>query len=207
MTVFRVMQIVVVTDDLLKEELLADGVLAGARVEWISEIEELNKYPNAEACIDLLFTPTEERIQLLQQKDIVIINSVEYTLTETHQDFVRINGWNTFLKSATIEASAGTANRAKAENVFDCFHKKISWLPDTPGFVTPRVVSMMINEAYMALQDGVSTMDEIDIAMKLGTNYPYGPFEWAEKIGRGKITALLEKLSLQNPLYTPASSL
>lgn len=207
MTVFRVMQIVVVTDDLLKEELLADGVLAGARVEWISEIEELNKYPNAEACIDLLFTPTEERIQLLQQKDIVIINSVEYTLTETHQDFVRINGWNTFLKSATIEASAGTANRAKAENVFDCFHKKISWLPDTPGFVTPRVVSMMINEAYMALQDGVSTMEEIDIAMKLGTNYPYGPFEWAEKIGRGKITALLEKLSLQNPLYTPASSL
>ncbi|HEU0110253.1 MAG TPA: 3-hydroxyacyl-CoA dehydrogenase family protein [Flavisolibacter sp.] len=207
MTVFRVMQIVVVTDDLLKEELLADGVLAGARVEWISEIEELNKYPNAEACIDLLFTPTGERIQLLQQKDIVIINSVEYTLTETHQDFVRINGWNTFLKSATIEASAGTANRAKAENVFDCFHKKISWLPDTPGFVTPRVVSMMINEAYMALQDGVSTMDEIDIAMKLGTNYPYGPFEWAEKIGREKITALLEKLSLQNPLYTPASSL
>lgn len=207
MTVFRVMQIVVVTDDLLKEELLADGVLAGARVEWISEIEELNKYPNAEACIDLLFTPTGERIQLLQQKDIVIINSVEYTLTETHQDFVRINGWNTFLKSATIEASAGTANRAKAENVFDCFHKKISWLPDTPGFVTPRVVSMMINEAYMALQDGVSTMEEIDIAMKLGTNYPYGPFEWAEKIGRGKITALLEKLSLQNPLYTPASSL
>lgn len=207
MTVFRVMQIVVVTDDLLKEELLADGLLAGARVEWISEIEELNKYPNAEACIDLLFTPTEERIQLLQQKDIVIINSVEYTLTETHQDFVRINGWNTFLKSATIEASAGTANRAKAENVFDCFHKKISWLPDTPGFVTPRVVSMMINEAYMALQDGVSTMEEIDIAMKLGTNYPYGPFEWAEKIGRGKITALLEKLSLQNPLYTPASSL
>ena len=66
---------------------------------------------------------------------------------------------------------------------------------------------MMINEAYMALQDGVSTMDEIDIAMKLGTNYPYGPFEWAEKIGREKITALLEKLSLQNPLYTPASSL
>lgn len=207
MTVFRVMQIVVVTDDLLKEELLADGVLAGARVEWISEIEELNKYPNAEACIDLLFTPTGERIQLLQQKDIVIINSVEYTLTETHQDFVRINGWNTFLKSATIEASAGTANRAKAENVFDSFHKKISWLPDTPGFVTPRVVSMMINEAYMALQDGVSTMEEIDIAMKLGTNYPYGPFEWAEKIGREKITALLEKLSLQNPLYTPASSL
>lgn len=207
MTVFRVMQIVVVTDDLLKEELLADGVLAGARVEWISEIEELNKYPNAEACIDLLFTPTEERIQLLQQKDIVIINSVEYTLTETHQDFVRINGWNTFLKSATIEASAVTSQRAKAENVFDCFHKKISWLPDTPGFVTPRVVSMMINEAYMALQDGVSTMEEIDIAMKLGTNYPYGPFEWAEKIGRGKITALLEKLSLQNPLYTPASSL
>jgi 3-hydroxybutyryl-CoA dehydrogenase len=31
--------------------------------------------------------------------------------------------------------------------------------------------------------DEISTKAEIDIAMKLGTNYPYGPFEWSEKSG------------------------
>ena len=42
---------------------------------------------------------------------------------------------------------------------------------------------MIINEAFLALQEGVSTKEEINTAMKLGTNYPLGPFEWVEKIG------------------------
>jgi 3-hydroxyacyl-CoA dehydrogenase len=47
---------------------------------------------------------------------------------------------------------------------------------------------MIINEAYFALEDNVSTKAETDIAMKLGTNYPYGPFEWGQLIGLKKST-------------------
>src|ERR1700710_2457559 len=46
-----------------------------------------------------------------------------------------------------------------------------------------RVVAMIINEAYYALDAGVSSKESIDLAMKLGTGYPYGPFEWADRIG------------------------
>jgi 3-hydroxybutyryl-CoA dehydrogenase len=74
-------------------------------------------------------------------------------------------------------------------------------VPDEIGFITPRVVSMIINEAFIALKEGVSTKGEIDTAMKLGTNYPYGPFEWAEKIGVEKIKSLLDKLSMQEKRY------
>jgi 3-hydroxybutyryl-CoA dehydrogenase len=56
---------------------------------------------------------------------------------------------------------------------------------------------MIVNEAFIALKEGVSTKEEIDIAMKLGTNYPYGPFEWAEKIGTERIKNLLSKLSVE----------
>ena len=49
--------------------------------------------------------------------------------------------------------------------------------PDIPGFISARVVSMIINEAYFALEEEVSSKEEIDTAMKLGTNYPYGPFD------------------------------
>jgi 3-hydroxybutyryl-CoA dehydrogenase len=75
------------------------------------------------------------------------------------------------------------------------------------GFVTPRVISMIINEACLALQEGVSTKEEIDTAMKLGTNYPFGPFEWMDRIGQDKIYALLLKLSRHQSRYLPAAYL
>jgi len=66
---------------------------------------------------------------------------------------------------------------------------------------------LLINEAYLALADGVSTEEAIDTAMKLGTNYPFGPFEWAEKIGLPEVYTLLLKLSRQDSRYLPATSL
>lgn len=54
---------------------------------------------------------------------------------------------------------------------------------DRVGMVTPRIVFMIINEACYTLQEGTASMQDIDTSMKLGTNYPFGPFEWADKIG------------------------
>ncbi len=68
-------------------------------------------------------------------------------------------------------------------------------------------MAMIINEAWHALAEEVSTKNEIDTAMKLGTNYPYGPFEWAEKIGLGR--HIIEKRlrvgwSIERTLTTPS---
>lgn len=65
---------------------------------------------------------------------------------------------------------------------------------DRVGMVTPRVICMIINEAYYTVQEGTATREDIDIAMKLGTNYPYGPFEWCERIGLKHIYELLEAI-------------
>ena len=81
------------------------------------------------------------------------------------------------------------------------------WLADDYGFIAARIIAMIINEAYYALEENVSTKEQIDIAMKLGTNYPYGPFEWSEKIGLKNILSLLQKLSKQNNRYTISSLL
>jgi len=45
------------------------------------------------------------------------------------------------------------------------------------------------------------------VAMKLGTNYPFGPFEWSEKIGINKVFELLRSLSMENDRYTIAALL
>ena len=203
------MQIIVLTNESLKEELLSHGTQPGAELVFISNINEFSAYPNASAFIDLLFENKKERVQILESllPATVIINSVEHRLTETNSSFIRINGWNTFLQSAIIEASASEENKQNAETVLDQFNKKIEWLPDETGFVTPRVISAIINEAFISLEEGVSTKEEINTAMKLGTNYPYGPFEWAEKIGVKNVMALLQKLSTTQERYKPANLL
>ena len=65
---------------------------------------------------------------------------------------------------------------------------------DRVGMVTPRVICMIINEAFYTLQEGTAEKEDIDLGMKLGTNYPNGPFEWAEKIGIKNVYELLESV-------------
>jgi 3-hydroxybutyryl-CoA dehydrogenase len=65
---------------------------------------------------------------------------------------------------------------------------------DRVGLVTPRVMCMIINEAYLTLQEGTADRADIDLAMKLGTNYPGGPFEWAERWGLGEVSRMLHCL-------------
>jgi len=54
---------------------------------------------------------------------------------------------------------------------------------ESPGFVVNRLLVPMMNEAFNLLQEGVATAEDIDKAMKLGTNMPMGPFELADYTG------------------------
>jgi 3-hydroxybutyryl-CoA dehydrogenase len=204
------MRIVVLANDSLKEELLVQGLQDNVQVEWINAISQIINYPDADAYMDLLFDNDPVRIGLLGSITMqpVIINYVAGTLNGLPSNFVRINGWNSFLKRSVVEASCPEAETAaKAEKIFALFSKKTEWTPDLPGFISARVVAMIINEAYFTLAEGVSSPEEIDTAMKSGTNYPYGPFEWSKKIGADKILELLTVLSTYKERYEPAALL
>ncbi|HET7479512.1 MAG TPA: 3-hydroxyacyl-CoA dehydrogenase NAD-binding domain-containing protein [Rubrobacteraceae bacterium] len=60
--------------------------------------------------------------------------------------------------------------------------------------VALRVISCIVNEAFLALSEGVARSEDIDRAMKLGANYPKGPFEWAEEAGARTILQTLDSL-------------
>jgi 3-hydroxybutyryl-CoA dehydrogenase len=103
------------------------------------------------------------------------------------------NGMPTFVNRPLLEVSLRKQEDKPAlENVCKMLAAGFSLVDDRVGLVTPRIICMIINEAYYTVQDGTATREDIDLAMKLGTNYPYGPFEWCQRIGIRHVYELLE---------------
>lgn len=210
------MNVLVLANDWQKGELLSLPINNVMRIKWIKAIADINADESFDACIDLLFDNNPRKIEWLKnlcaastgQFPLIIINAVNIPLKDIQQDFVRINAWNTFLKRPVIEAAAlNSILKPKAEELFSNLGRKTEWVPDITGFITPRVVASIINEAFFALEEKVSTEEEIDTAMKTGTNYPYGPFEWSKKIGLQHIYSLLTALSKEQNRYRPSALL
>ena len=77
---------------------------------------------------------------------------------------------------------------------------------DIPGFAVNRILMPMINEAVQALYEGIATVEDIDNAMKLGTNQPMGPLTLADFIGLDTCLAIMEVLheGLGDSKYRPS---
>ncbi|MBD3948720.1 3-hydroxybutyryl-CoA dehydrogenase [Tuanshanicoccus lijuaniae] len=76
---------------------------------------------------------------------------------------------------------------------------------DAPGFAVNRILIPMINEAIFVLSEGISTVEEIDEAMKLGANHPMGPLALADYIGLDTVQAIMNVLydGYKDPKYRP----
>ena len=63
------------------------------------------------------------------------------------------------------------------------------------GYVPARILGALMNEAALAEEQGVASEDDIDVAMKLGTNYPKGPLAWARAIGHQHVGLFLRAMN------------
>ncbi len=189
-----------------QEEMLTHAIVEPVSVVWVNSLEDAESTGDVDVVIDLQFEANQTSIpSLLGFADaLVIINAVKTTLEELQQPFVRINGWNGFLRRPLMEAAAMDSLQSRAQEVFAGLGRSTEWVPDVPGLLSARVVSSIINEAYFALEEKVSTEEEIDLALKMGTNYPFGPFEWGRKIGLKNVYGLLDMLSKQEARYQPS---
>jgi 3-hydroxybutyryl-CoA dehydrogenase len=80
------------------------------------------------------------------------------------------------------------------------------WCKDVPGFVSNRVLQVMINEALWELYEGVAPAENIDNIMKLGMNHPMGPLALADLIGLDTVLAILNVMyqGYGDPKYRPS---
>jgi 3-hydroxybutyryl-CoA dehydrogenase len=80
-----------------------------------------------------------------------------------------------------LETSDETAQTVR--EVAEKMGKETVVINEFPGFVTSRISCLVGNEAFYMLQEGLGTPEEIDKAIKLGLNYPMGPFELVDLVG------------------------
>ena len=185
---------------------------AGEDIDWIllKTVPAPEELRPVDLVLDLDFVNEAGRCQLLArlQPALIMVDAVVPTLEEIGRSFVRINGWPGFRAKKLHElVSPDAATTQRLQDVYVRLAYTYRLVPDTAGMIAPRIVAGIINEAWYAWEEQVSTKEEIDTAMKLGTNYPFGPFEWGEQIGLGQIAGLLWSLSRSDPRYLPARAL
>lgn len=110
-----------------------------------------------------------------------------------------------------LSASQDTAPQTLTEAIglFQALGKDVSVIGDVPGMIVARTVARIVDLAHDAVAKGVATVEDIDTAMRLGVNYPMGPFEWSRRLGRGWAYDLLDELHVREPSgrYAPSLAL
>ncbi|CAL9514807.1 MULTISPECIES: 3-hydroxyacyl-CoA dehydrogenase [Streptomyces] len=110
-----------------------------------------------------------------------------------------------------LSASQDTSPRtlAEATGLFQALGKDVSVIGDVPGMIVARTVARIIDLAHDAVAKGVATEEDIDTAMRLGVNYPLGPFEWGRRLGRDFAFDILDEMHERDPSgrYAPSLAL
>ncbi|MEJ1236793.1 3-hydroxyacyl-CoA dehydrogenase family protein [Chryseolinea sp. T2] len=172
---------------------------------WVNEHRDAEKYLlSNEVVFDFIIDEEPHQFEIyFDHPATVFINTCKISLGELvhlagQQASSRIFGFNgmpTLFNREVLEVSVHRAeDLTLLHNLCDQLKTAYQVVEDRVGLVTPRIVCMIINEAYYAAQEGTATRTDIDLAMKLGTNYPYGPFEWAQRIGIRHVYELIEAL-------------
>ncbi len=202
------MHLLIISNSNTKERLWGKSIpFSGVTIRQ-EKIFEPAMAKGADVIIDFDFESDPQRIEIYKTTlQPVLIASTLYSLEEleiTTEPIARFNNWPCKEERNLVEVAMPQNQVENFEQIFSILSIPFQKTKDIVGFVTARIISLIINEAFLALEEEVSTKEEIDIAMKLGTNYPMGPFEWCNAIGQKNVYELLLKLSLKEKRYTPA---
>jgi 3-hydroxybutyryl-CoA dehydrogenase len=148
---------------------------------------------------------------------LILVHTITFTTAELAAVFPfpqRVVGFGFLGKlreSTVVELAPGPETHPdlleEAADFFRSLGKETEIVTDSVGLVGPRILSCLVNEAFCALEEQICAETELELAMRLGTNYPKGLIEWGKSLGYGDIVLVLEALAgiygdayLPNPL-------
>jgi len=134
--------------------------------------------------INFGFGTKEEKRQILTENSHqdVFMDLTCYDPQEFYSSFPQLKGSFAALfcdSEKKVEVHMKAKNQAFLSKLIELGFKPFEISIISCGFVFPRTIVQIINEAYYALEENVASKMDIDRAMKFGVNYPKGPFEWS----------------------------
>ncbi|MEO6833356.1 MAG: 3-hydroxybutyryl-CoA dehydrogenase [Chitinophagaceae bacterium] len=210
---------------------LAKGTLSEAqKAEALGRITTYTEMAEAVKNADLVVEAATENIELktkiFQQLDslapakcILASNTSSISLTriasftKRPSQVIGMHFMNPVPVMKLVEVINGYATDVRVTDVIVNMSKFLGKVPcvvnDYPGFISNRILLPMINEAILALQEGVAGVAEIDTIMKLGMAHPMGPLQLADFIGLDTCYSIMNVLHMGfgNQKYAPATLL
>ena len=109
--------------------------------------------------------------------------------------FDLVHDWATAVRIGVAVADQAKPGAAQqAAGLFQAGGLTVSEIADTAGMAVMRTVVQLVAVAADAVALGVATPADIDLAMRLGTNYPSGPLEWADRLGATRVAVVLDNI-------------
>lgn len=152
----------------------------------------LEQLTSADIVFDFLLHEQPERLSKYAPEQVVFCHAATVQLAALVKQVAvaqpctlfGFNGLPTLFNREVLEVSILCSNdEGKLAEVCESLGTAYLLVDDRVGMVTPRMLCMIINEAFYTLQEQTASITDINLGMKLGTNYPKGPFEWAAQIG------------------------
>jgi 3-hydroxybutyryl-CoA dehydrogenase len=197
-------------------QLLADAEYFSSyatSLEKIDGVELVGQSPDI--LFDAVFLAPELKLSSLSRLDVgsalIVTNTLTVSATTARaaiseeRTVVGVPVFpNYFARQSVIEYSTPfgiETDTSTIEGFLEVIGKKGERVKDAIAGVFPRTLAMIVNEGAFAVEEEVATPSDIDLAMKLGTNYPMGPLAWCDEIGAKAIVAVLDALQTE---YDPA---
>lgn len=199
------------------DQACADETLS--RITGITKVEDMH---DADLAIEAATENKDIKFQIFKNLDeainddaILATNTSSISITEIAAVTKRpekVAGMHFMNPVPVMKLVEGIRGLETSDDVFDTvaavsekMGKTFVKANDMPGFAVNRILMPMINEAVYTLHEGIASVEDIDIAMKLGTNQPMGPLTLADFIGLDTCLAIMEVLhdGLGDTKYRP----
>lgn len=187
---------------------------ASSIVSRIKFTNDLSKTSKSKIIIESAFEDFETKHRILNSLNRYI-NNTTYIASNTSsfsisdlakavsypENFIGFHFMNPVILMELVEIIRGISTSDETVQFFQALSENIGktaiCVKNSPGFVLNRILIPMINEAAWTLYEGVSSAEEIDMAMKCGANHKMGPLALADLIGLDTVLAILRTLQEQ----------
>ncbi|MDR1474986.1 MAG: 3-hydroxybutyryl-CoA dehydrogenase [Holosporales bacterium] len=213
------------TFQLKKGKMLIDQKIAENKIVETIDLSFTNNLEDLETS-DLIIECVSEKLETKKQilakvsrttkrNCIIATNTSSFLINELAlsvaipERFIGMHFMNPAHMIPLVELIKGDKTSAKVidfcEKTLALIHKTFVHVKDSPGFILNRTLIPMINEAAFLVHGGIGTVEDIDKAIKLGSNNPTGPLQLADAIGIDTIYSILDSLAmrLKDAKYNP----